>query len=569
MAMPQSSDFRCNQFLLGSTYPFAPHIVPHASTYKLTILGWDFSSSNPTALGKFNSPDFLELCYHIGHHYLGASIVMPDKVAHVRLTSYEYQPSSFNNYAPSTVHYNTPGSKGTYTSVLTTFSSHARLYRHLQYDANGAQHPDYETNVFIPYLAAAILLDFMSFISQVISDNFHESTNENRSLLDARNRIRTLMYTGAAYSLLDPATWIIFETIIMTVYVVPKFMPSDLEKPFRQHQSTQLHVCTNIYQPHPTHAHFSSPSTGKTTEQTIDALTPLPIQPLTTLHFRQGQVMRAAMLDNYYLSPVTRTTFVPHDQITEPWQSQAPFSNTRRKRRLAQENIRFNQPFALPPTPPRPSTMPLLPIQEEALASPASTPDVKSPASSAGLNTFQASHVLHMATTNLASSKIILDSGAGISGTGDQSNLTDITDISSMSVQGAFGNAIRPTTKGLLGSEQLEAVYVPGMTDTIYSLNGLLRDNFRTGDKQKIAIFTVNGAFVYTLDSCRALVDEILSTGDKTHTAIQQDGIYILRQDKVSHLKSVQPLHHIYRTPITGQDFSDGLTPGYKVSSQY
>ena len=72
-----------------------------------------------------------------------------------------------------------------------------------------------------------------------------------------------------------------------------------------------------------------------------------------------------------------------------------------------------------------------------------------------------------MAAAQHVPAKMILDSGAGISGVGEQWKLTDISRMSSMSIQGAFGDSMRPSLHGFLGREKLPAVLVPGMKDDI------------------------------------------------------------------------------------------------------
>ena len=145
-----------------------------------------------------------------------------------------------------------------------------------------------------------------------------------------------------------------------------------------------------------------------------------------------------------------------------------------------------------------------------------------------------------MATARYVPAKMILDSGAGISGVGEQWKLTDISRMSSVSIQGAFGDSMRPSIQGLLGREQLPAVLVPGMKDDTYSLSGLLNSNGATGAKDKVAIFTKNAAIVLTADSCQEAILLTIRNGEKTHTADQVDGIYVLRQDM-----SVPPSSHI------------------------
>ena len=93
------------------------------------------------------------------------------------------------------------------------------------------------------------------------------------------------------------------------------------------------------------------------------------------------------------------------------------------------------------------------------------------------MNTFYACQNIIMAAAQHVPAKMILDSGSGISGVGEQWKLTDISRMSSMPIQGAFDNSMRPSIQGLLGREKLPAVLVPGMKDDIYSLSGLLNSN--------------------------------------------------------------------------------------------
>ena len=101
------------------------------------------------------------------------------------------------------------------------------------------------------------------------------------------------------------------------------------------------------------------------------------------------------------------------------------------------------------------------------------------------MNTFDARQNIIMAAAQYVPAKMILDSGAGISGVGEQWTLTDISRMSSMSIQGAFGDSIWPSLQGLLGREKLPAVLVPGMKDDIYLLSGLLLSNGATGARVK------------------------------------------------------------------------------------
>ena len=69
------------------------------------------------------------------------------------------------------------------------------------------------------------------------------------------------------------------------------------------------------------------------------------------------------------------------------------------------------------------------------------------------------------------------------------------------------------------------------MKDDIYSLSGLLNSNDATGAKDKVAIFTKNGAIVLAADSCQKAIFLAIHNGEKTNTADQVEGIHVLRQD--------------------------------------
>ena len=102
--------------------------------------------------------------------------------------------------------------------------------------------------------------------------------------------------------------------------------------------------------------------------------------------------------------------------------------------------------------------------------------------------------------------------------------MTDLSASSQVTIQGAFGDSMKPTVQGLLGPDKLQAVLVPGMKDDIY-----LQPNKRTGTEARIAIFTENGAVVMTSESCQSLIEQAIRQGSQTHVADQVGGIYVLR----------------------------------------
>ena len=84
-----------------------------------------------------------------------------------------------------------------------------------------------------------------------------------------------------------------------------------------------------------------------------------------------------------------------------------------------------------------------------------------------------------------------------------------------------------------------------------------------TGAKDKVAIFTKNGAIILTADSCKDAILSAIRDGEKTHTADQVDGIYVLRQDMSvptsSHLCAIQS----HQIPLPSNANLDGFYGDY------
>ena len=164
------------------------------------------------------------------------------------------------------------------------------------------------------------------------------------------------------------------------------------------------------------------------------------------------------------------------------------------------------------------------------------------------MNLLKANDIKRMMTVHARSSLQILNSGAGISGVGEQWKMTDISRSSTYSVQGAFGDPMTPTVQGLLGPDKLPAVLVPGMRDDIYSLSSILRANERTGSPGKVAIFTESGAVIPNIHQAT-----------QTHVADQVDGIYILRPASMTTMAHVRS----FSTAHADQEETSGLYAGY------
>ena len=69
----------------------------------------------------------------------------------------------------------------------------------------------------------------------------------------------------------------------------------------------------------------------------------------------------------------------------------------------------------------------------------------------------------HIMNAPSNTSQVIFDSGCSITGTSNVSNLHDVTECGTLSVQGAFGPSIQPSKRGKLGPLGLDAIVIGGM----------------------------------------------------------------------------------------------------------
>ena len=390
------------------------------------------------------------------------------------------------------------------------------------------------------FLMCAVLLDFMAYISYVISKQFHNSdTMVDVSII----RVRVWKELSWAANFVDNAIvpdLPLLELITMQVYVQPRVVKATeyIIDRIPDSDSEEIDECKPI---------AACPLVSDKNAARLDnnSMSPVPCEPVDTIVERTGKKLRAVLFDGGSPSlDVSRTVHINHRYITRPWKSQRQYAFTYRNR---------SEPQATPITAP-------VPPSTTAYDDPEHTP-VKL----RRMNTFNARQNIIMAATQHVPAKMILNSGAGISGVGEQWKLTDISRMSSMSIQGAFGDSMRPSIQGLLGCEKLPAVLVPGMKDDIYSLSGLLNSNGSTGAKDKVAIFTKNGAIILTADSCKEAILSAIHDGEKTHTADQVDGIYVLRQDMSvptsSHLCALQS----HQIPLPSTEHLDRFYSGYTV----
>ena len=155
-------------------------------------------------------------------------------------------------------------------------------------------------------------------------------------------------------------------------------------------------------------------------------MSPVPRDPVTTIVERTGKKLRAVIFDGGSPSPdVSRTVHIPHENSNNSWKKQLKFRKLYRDRSPSQPTS-VNTPVSSSTT-----------ADDNAPAY--DGPDL-TPVKFRRMSTFTARQNIIMAAAQHAPAKMILDSGAGISGVGEQWKLTDISRMSSMSIQGACGH---------------------------------------------------------------------------------------------------------------------------------
>ena len=101
--------------------------------------------------------------FNIGRLWLGAATILH---IHDLDDTHMQNQDNFNTFRPKCTRYNPLGAPGSYISRFTSHTSHMKLIIRLRKDAS-------PTNT--AFLMCAELLDFMAYISYVISKQFHNS----------------------------------------------------------------------------------------------------------------------------------------------------------------------------------------------------------------------------------------------------------------------------------------------------------------------------------------------------------------------------------------------------------
>ena len=118
---------------------------------------------------------------------------------------------------------------------------------------------------------------------------------------------------------------------------------------------------------------------------------------------------------------------------------------------------------------------------------------------------------------------IIMDSGAGRTGTSDMSLLRNVQPSYTTTVTGAFGPAIKPSHTGTFGPHNLDAVYIKSMgPQTLVSLS-----QFCNAGNKFIGIFTPTEYRMYDATSAMPALQLLNKKGIVAERGTVQNGIYV------------------------------------------
>ena len=128
-----------------------------------------------------------------------------------------------------------------------------------------------------------------------------------------------------------------------------------------------------------------------------------------------------------------------------------------------------------------------------------------------------------MNTMATQASTIIMDSGAGRTGTSDMTLLKNIKLSHGTTVTGAFGPAITPSHTGTFGPHKLDAVYIKTMgPQTLVSLS-----QFCNAGNRFIGVFTPTEYRMYELESALPALANLSSHGIEAERGTVKNGIYV------------------------------------------
>ena len=148
--------------------------------------------------------------FNIGRLWLGAATILPPRHIHDLDSTGVHDPDNYSTFRPKCTRNNPPGAPGSYVSRFTSHTSHMKLIIRIRKDAAPT------------FLMCAVLLNFMAYISYVISKQYHNSdTMVDVSII----RVRVWKELSWAANFVDNAIvpdLPLLELITMQVYVQPR-----------------------------------------------------------------------------------------------------------------------------------------------------------------------------------------------------------------------------------------------------------------------------------------------------------------------------------------------------------
>ena len=111
-----------------------------------------------------NTLEFMTALFNIGRLWLGAATILPRRHIHDLDSTSVQDLDNFSTFRPKCTRYNLPRAPGSYVSRFTSHTSHMKLIICIRKDASP---------IDTAFLMCAVLLDFMAYISYVISKQYH------------------------------------------------------------------------------------------------------------------------------------------------------------------------------------------------------------------------------------------------------------------------------------------------------------------------------------------------------------------------------------------------------------
>ena len=209
-------------FIADTSFPLARHVVGPQNTCTLMVVGWtdDTKILNTTLYPDHvqkNTPESKTALFNIGRLWLGASTILPPRHIHDLNSTGVQDPDNFSTFRPKCAGYSPPGAPGSYVLRFTSHTSHMKLIVRICKDA---------APIDTAFLMCAVLLDFMAYISYVISKQFHISDDDVSIMIDVSIiSVRAWKKLSWAANFLDNAIVLdlpLLELITMQVYVQPR-----------------------------------------------------------------------------------------------------------------------------------------------------------------------------------------------------------------------------------------------------------------------------------------------------------------------------------------------------------